>query len=62
MRKVQLVARVGTTGDMAQVNMAIHQFAQAHVMGQCDQQDEPRIGNQARIVEGHVDAVRLLAW
>ena len=52
-----LVASVGSSGRIPQVNVAVHQFTQAQVVGQGDRQQQPRIGHQAVIIKGNVDAV-----
>ena len=44
---------------IAQVNVAVHQFTQAQVVAQGDRQQQPRIGHQAVIIKGNVDAVGL---
>ena len=54
-----LVASVGSSGRIPQVNVAVHQFTQAQVVGQGDRQQQPRIGHQAVIIKGNVDAVGL---
>ena len=57
-----LVASVGSSGRIPQVNVAVHQFTQAQVVGQGDRQQQPRIGHQAVIIKGNVDAVGVLKW
>jgi len=42
--------------------MAVHQFAQAQMMGQSDRQGQPSTGHQTVIIEGDLDAVGLLGW
>jgi len=37
-----------------------HRFAQSQMMGQSDWQDQPSIGHQAVIVEGDLDAIRVV--
>ena len=57
-----LIASVGSPRGLAQVNVAVHQLAQAKMMGQSHRQGQPGIGHQAMIVEGDIDAVGLLGW
>ena len=42
--------------------MAVHQFTLAHHLGLGDRQQQPRIGHQAVIIKGNVDAVGVLQW
>ena len=49
-------------GRIPQVNVAVHQSTQAQVVGQGDRQQQPRIGHQAVIIKGNVDAVGVLKW
>ena len=54
-----LVAGVGSSGRIPQVNVAVHQVTLAHHLGQGDRHQQPRIGHQAVIIKGNVDAVGL---
>ncbi len=54
------VVRVGTTWRISQVNVAVHQLSQSQMVGQGNGQKQPRVGHQAVIVEGHMDAVEAL--
>ena len=57
-----LVAGVGSARSAAQVNVAVYQLAQTQTLGQSDRQDQPRIGHQAVVIKGDVDAVGALRW
>ena len=61
-QRQHLVASVGSARDTAQVDVAVHQFPHSQVMGQRDRKQQSGIGHQAVVVEGDVDAVRLLRW
>ena len=61
-QRQHLVARIGPTWRISQINVMVNQLGQAQVMGQGDRKQQPRIGHQAVVVEGDMDAVRLLAW
>ena len=47
---------------VAQVNVVVDELAQTQTPGQGDRQDQPGIGYQAGIVEGDLDAVRVVTW
>jgi len=53
----ELVARIRPAGRRAEVEVLVHQLAQAEMVSQRGRQEEPRIGHQAVIVEGHIEAV-----
>ena len=53
----QLVADVGAAGLVAQVEVLVDEPLQAQVVGQRGRQQEARIGHQAVVVEGRVEAV-----
>ena len=42
--------------------MHLYQLGQAQVQGQAGGQQQPGIGHHAMIVNGEVDAVRMVAW
>ena len=42
--------------------MVVDELAQTQTPGQGDRQDQPGIGYQAGIVEGDLDAVRVVTW
>ena len=44
-------------GLVAQPDVLIDEALQAQVLGQCRRQEEPRIGHQAIVVEGRIEAV-----
>ena len=56
----QLVSRIRPTRRISQIDVMVHQLAQSQVVAQGDRQDQSGIGHQAVIVEGDVDAVRVL--
>ena len=58
----QLVSRVGSTRRISQVNVAVHQLTQTQMVGQGNRQEQSGIGHQTVIIEGDVDAVRVVAW
>ena len=49
-------------GRIAQVNVAVRKLAQTQSPGERERQDQPGIGYQAGIVEGDLDAVRVVTW
>ena len=57
-----LIANVGPTRRISQVNVVVHQLAQSQALGQSDRKDQPGIGHQAMIVKGDLDAVGVVAW
>ena len=57
-----LVPGVGPPRGVAQVNVVVDELAQTQTPGQGDRQDQPGIGYQAGIVEGDLDAVRVVTW
>ena len=59
-QRQQLVAGVGPSGGIAQVNVAVRQFIQAQAQGQSGRQNQPGVGYQAMVVEGDADAVRVV--
>ena len=61
-RGQELVSRIRPTWRISQVNIVVHQLAQSQMMGQGHRQEQPSIGHQAMIVEGHVDAIGALRW
>ena len=58
----QIVSPIGPTRSISQIDMAVHRLALPQVVGQGDRQKQPRIGHQAVIVKGDMDAVGLLVW
>ena len=60
-QRQHLVSRVGSTRRISQVNMAVHQFTQTQMVGQGNRQEQSGIGHQTVVVEGDVDAVRVVA-
>ena len=42
--------------------MAVHQFTQTQMVGQGNRQEQSGNGHQTVVVEGDVDAVRVVAW
>ena len=40
-----------------EVEVFVHQLPEIEVVGQGGRQEEPRVGHQAIIVEGHIEAV-----
>ena len=57
-----LVAGVGSTRRISQVNMVVDEFTQTQVLGQSDRKDQPSIGHQAAVIEGDLDAIGVVAW
>ena len=57
-----LVSRIRPTWRIPQVNVAVHQVAQAEAPGHGDRQEQPGIGHQTVVVERYVDAVGTLKW
>ncbi len=53
----KFVAGVRPTGCGTQIEVALDQLTQAEVLGQGGRQEEPRVGHQALVVEGHIEAV-----
>ena len=49
-------------GRISEVNVVVDEFTQSQVLGEGDRKEQPSIGHQAVVVEGDVDAVRLLRW
>ena len=58
----QLVSRVRPPRRIPQVNVVVDQFTQTQVLGQGGRKEQPGIGHQAVIIEGDLDAVRVIAW
>ena len=58
----QLVSRVRTTRRSSQINVVVDELTQTQVLGQGDRQKQSGVGHQTVIVEGDVDAVRVVAW
>ena len=52
-----LVAGVGSAWGATQVQVPVNQFGQAQMLAQRGWQQQPRIGRQAVIIKGNVDAV-----
>jgi len=52
-----LVAHVGVPGSVSQIDVVVEQLPQAEVLGQRGRQDEPGVGHQSLVVEGHRDGV-----
>ena len=52
-----LVAGVGSAWGATQVQVPVNQFGQAQMLAQRGWQQQPRIGHQAVIIKGNVDAV-----
>ena len=53
----ELVADVRPAGRPPEVEVFVHQLPEIEVVGQGGRQEEPRVGHQAVIVEGHIEAV-----
>jgi len=53
----RLVPYVGVPDGVAQVDVVVEQLPQAKVLGEGGRQDEPGVGHQALVVEGHRDGV-----
>ena len=58
----KLVSGVGPARGIAQVQVMVNQFPQAQAQGQGGGQKQPSIRHEAVIVEGDLDAVRVVAW
>ncbi len=43
---------------MAQVDVVVEELTKAEVLGQRGRQNQPGIGDQALVVEGHADGVQ----
>lgn len=54
----ELVADVRPAGRGTEIEVLVHQLAQAEMVGQRGRQEEPRIGHQTVVVEGHIDSVK----
>jgi hypothetical protein len=52
-----LVAGVRPARRSSQVEVRVYEFAQAEMMSQGGRQEEARVGHQAIVVEGRVNAV-----
>ena len=57
-----LVARVGPARGISQVNVLVRQIPKTQAQGQGRGQHQPRVGHQAVMVDGDVDAVGVDAW
>ena len=57
-----LIAGIGSPGGASQVQVLFNQLGQAEVPGQGGRKDQPGVGHQAVVVEGHADAVGVIAW
>ena len=60
--KVSVSSLAFARPGIPQVNVMIHQLAQAQMMGQRDWKLQSGIGHQAVVVEGNSDAIRGVAW
>ena len=61
-QRQQLISPIGPIRRISQVNVVVHQIPQSQMMGQSNRQDQAGVGHQAMIIEGDLDAVRLVAW
>jgi hypothetical protein len=57
MRGHGLVADVGPPRGVPQVHVGVEKLSQPQVLGQRGRLDEPGVGHQALVVEGHIDGV-----
>ena len=57
-----LVARVRPPRRSSQVNVVVDEFTQTQVLGEGGGKEQPRIGHQAVVVEGDLNAVGVLQW
>ena len=60
-QRQHLVAGVGSTRRISQVNVVVDEFTQTQVLGQSDRKDQPSIGHQAAVIEGDLDAIGVVA-
>ena len=58
----QLVAGVGPPRGITQVEALLDEFGQAEMPGQGGRKEQAGVGHQAVVVEGDLDAVRVVAW
>ena len=58
----QLVAGVGPTWGVTQVEVPVNQLRQAQAESQSGGQQKPGIGHQAVVIKGDLDAVGVLKW
>ena len=42
--------------------MVVDEFTQTQVLGEGDREDQPGIGHHAVVVEGNLNAVRMVKW
>jgi hypothetical protein len=54
----ELVADVRPPGRPAEIKVGLDELAQPEVLGQRGRQQQPRVGHQAIVVEGRVEAVK----
>ena len=57
-----LVAGVGSTRGIAQVEALLDEFTQTQVLGEGHRKDQPNISHQAVVVEGDLDSVGMVKW
>jgi hypothetical protein len=57
----ELVSDIRPTGPGAEVKVLVNQLLQTEVVSQGGRQQEPRIGHQTVVVEGHVEPVEACA-
>jgi hypothetical protein len=57
----RLVADVGPSGSLAEMDVLIEELAQSEMLGQCRRQHQARVGHQMLVVEGHVETVETVA-
>ena len=53
----RLVADIGASGRIAEVDMLVEELSQSEVLRQCGRQHQASVGHQTLIVEGHVETV-----
>ena len=58
----QLVAAVGPSRGIAQIQVAVGQCGQAETVGESGGKEQPGIGHQAGVVKGDLDPVRVVVW
>ena len=53
-----LVAHIRPARRVAQINPLVDQLPQSQMLGQARRGDQPGVGHQPLVVEGHLDAVQ----
>jgi hypothetical protein len=57
----RLVADIGTSRRIAEMNVLVEELAQSEMLGQRRRQHQARVGHQMLVVEVHVETVETVA-